>query len=131
MDQVNRFHTDETWRWTRAEQTVLCAGLSLLACTHAPQIGWPRFIAAFMVMDLVGYLPGALAYRRARGEPIAPLYHHLYNVTHSYLSIFAALAVWNVLSGWEWAMLAPLIHLAGDRGIFGNEYKPVSLPFEQ
>jgi hypothetical protein len=30
----------------------------------------------------------------------------------------------------EWAMLAFPIHLSGDRGIFGNVYKPLSLPFE-
>jgi hypothetical protein len=27
-------------------------------------------------------------------------------------------------------MLAFPIHLSGDRGLFGNTYKPVSLPFE-
>jgi hypothetical protein len=39
--------------------------------------------------------------------------------------------VWAVLAGGpEWAMLAVPIHLSGDRGLFGNVYKPVSLPFE-
>ena len=27
-------------------------------------------------------------------------------------------------------MLAVPIHLSGDRGLFGNTYKPASLPFE-
>ena len=41
-------------------------------------------------------------------------------------------AVWAVAGGGlEWAMLAIPLHLAGDRGIFGNGFKPFALPFEE
>ncbi len=131
MDNTNRFHTDETWRWVRAEHTALVLVLCVLVGMHASNLAWGRFIAAFVVIDLVGYLPGAIAFRRAGRGKIAPVYHHLYNVTHSYLIAGAGVGIWVLASGSaEWAMLAVPIHLSGDRGLFGNVYKPVSLPFE-
>jgi hypothetical protein len=42
----------------------------------------------------------------------------------------AGLAIWAWLSGPEWAMLAVPLHLSIDRGVFGNIFKPVALPFE-
>ena len=40
-------------------------------------------------------------------------------------------ALWALAAGhFEWAMLAVPIHLSIDRGLFGNTYKPSSLPFE-
>jgi len=130
MDHVNRFHTDETWRWVRAEHVTLVLVLSALVLVHYRDVAWGRFAAAFVIIDLVGYVPGAIAYRRRGGGPIAPIYHHLYNVMHSYLVMGAAVGLWALAGGFEWAMLAVPIHLSGDRGLFGNVYKPVSLPFE-
>lgn len=131
MDRVNRFHTEETWRWVRAEHTALVLVLSVLVALHAREVAWGRFLTAFVAIDLVGYLPGAIAFRQAGGGRIAPLYHHLYNVTHSYLTAGAAVGLWALAVGSvEWAMLAIPIHLSGDRGLLGNVYKPVSLPFE-
>jgi hypothetical protein len=131
MDSVNRFHTADTWRWVRGEHVALVAALSMLALLHWREVAWGRFVLAFVLIDLVGYVPGAIAYRRAGGGRIAPLYHHLYNLTHSYLVAGALVALWAVAgAGLEWAMLAVPIHLSGDRGLFGNVYKPVSLPFE-
>ena len=103
----------------------------LLVLLHATAVHWPRFVLAFVLIDLVGYLPGAQAFRRARGGPIAPLYHHLYNVTHSFHTAAIVVGGWAVaLGGFEWAMLAIPLHLCGDRGIFGNGPKPVHRPFE-
>ena len=131
MDRVYRFHTEETWRWVRAEHTALVLVLSALVALHAREVAWGRFLGAFVMIDLVGYLPGAIAFRRSGGGRIAPLYHHLYNVTHSYLTAGAAVWLWVLAAGGiEWAMLAIPIHLSGDRGLLGNVYKPVSLPFE-
>jgi hypothetical protein len=98
---------------------------------HLGEIHWGRFALAFLLIDLVGYLPGALAYRRAGGGPIAARFHHLYNFTHSYLTGGVAVALWALALGrLEWAMLAIPLHLSGDRSLFGNTYKPVELPFE-
>jgi hypothetical protein len=131
MDNVNRFHTDETWLLVRAEHVALVLALSTLVALHARETDWGRFFAAFVTIDLVGYIPGAIAFRRAEGARIAPTYHNLYNLTHNYLTAGVAAALWALAAGQlEWAMLALPIHLSGDRGLFGNTYKPVSLPFE-
>lgn len=131
MDAGNRFHTNETWLLMRAEQVVLLIALCVLVALHLGEVRWGRFVFAFVIIDLVGYIPGAIAYRRQGGGKIAPIYHHLYNVTHSYLTAGVAVAVWAACAGgFEWAMLAIPIHYSGDRGIFGNVYKPVELSFE-
>src|SRR5262249_9188092 len=81
MDNRNRFHTPETWLWVRAEHVALLLLLVVLLTLHLSEVHWGRFVLAFLLIDLVGYLPGTVAYRRAGGGRIAPLYHHLYNLT--------------------------------------------------
>jgi hypothetical protein len=136
MDPKNRFHTSASFRLVRAEHCVIVAALVLWLALHVREVRWERFALAFLAIDLIGYLPGAIAWRRRQRDAdapprIAPIYHHLYNVTHSYLTAGAILLAWTALSGQpEWAMLALPIHLSGDRGLFGNTYKPVELPFE-
>ena len=118
-------------QWVRAEHAGAVVVLAALVVAHWSEVAWPRFILAFVAIDVVGYLPGALAFRRARGGPIAPVYHHLYNVTHSYLIAAAAVALWAFARGGaEWAMLAVPIHLSGDRGLLGNAFKPSAAAFE-
>jgi len=119
-------------RWlTRAEYLALMLVSGLLMLLHAREVSWARAAIAFAAIDLIGYLPGARAFRRAGGRPIPPLYHHLYNVTHNFLTAALVTAVWGLATGGlEWAMLALPLHLAGDRGIFGNGFKPAALPFE-
>jgi hypothetical protein len=102
----------------------------LLVVTHLGAVRWGRFALAFALIDLVGYLPGAWAFRRARGGRIAPVFHHLYNVTHSFVSAGLVLSLWAALGGFEWAMLAMPLHLTGDRGLFGNGPKPADRAFE-
>jgi len=119
-------------RWlTRAEYLALMWFSGLLMLLHAGQVSWVRAAIAFAAIDVIGYLPGARAFRRAGNQPIAPLYHHLYNVTHNFLTAAVVTAVWALVAGrFEWAMLALPLHLAGDRGIFGNGFKPTTFPFE-
>jgi hypothetical protein len=117
--------------WMRAEHVAIVVVGSVLALLHWQEIAWIRFIAAFVLIDLVGYLPGAIAVRRANRERIAPVFHLLYNIAHNYVFAGSAVAAWWLLGGGpEWAMLAVPIHLSGDRGLLGNFSKPATLPFE-
>jgi hypothetical protein len=111
--------------------TVVILG-SILGVMHLDQLNWWRFLTVFLLIDLIGYIPGAIAYYRHGGGRILPIYHYLYNITHSYLTAGLIIGIWAFFLGGqlEWAMLAFPIHLSGDRGIFGNVYKPLSLPFE-
>jgi hypothetical protein len=116
----------------RAEALALMTASALLILLHARQVHWARFAVAFVAIDLLGYLPGARAFRRAAGGRIAPLYHHLYNFTHNFLTAAVAIGLWAALGGgFEWAMLAVPLHLYGDRGLFGNGFKPAGRPFER
>lgn len=109
--------------------TVLLAGAVFW---HWSSISWPRFVVAFVAIDLVGYLPGAVAFRKAHGGSIAPLYHWLYNLTHNFVTAAIVVAAWGLVLGrLEWAMLAIPLHLAGDRGVFGNGFKPTDEPFDR
>ena len=131
MDIKNRFHTDSTFLLERAEHGLVVIACSVAALLHWRDMNWLRFVVAFVVLDLVGYIPGAIVYHRQGGGRISAVYHYLYNVTHSYLTAALLVAVWSwSTGGFEWAMLALPIHLSGDRSIFGNIYKPLALPFE-
>lgn len=133
MDIKNRFHTDSTFLLERLEHLMVVIACSAVVLYHWQEVHWIRFVVAFAVLDVIGYIPGAIAYRRRgqHGGRIPAIYHYLYNVTHSYLVAAALAAVWAfAIGGLEWAMLALPIHLSGDRGVFGNIYKPLELPFE-
>jgi hypothetical protein len=131
MDTKNRYHTDSTYLHERLEQVavvIICAVLTLM---HVHELNWWRFIAAFLIIDLIGYIPGAVAFHRHGGGRIPPVYHYLYNITHSYLTAVLLVGLWAIAIGrFEWAMMAFPIHLSGDRGIFGNIFKPIVLHFE-
>ena len=114
----------------RLEHVALVLFCLVLATLHAYDINWFRFVVAFVILDLIGYIPGLLIARKREGYA-APINYFLYNITHSYLTGLAVIGVWGaMIGGPEWAMLAIPIHLSGDRGIFGNSYKEVSRPFE-
>jgi hypothetical protein len=130
MDLRNPLHTAGTYRLARAEQLVLMLACAVLLLWHRHDVNWWRAAVAFTVIDIVGYLPGAIAYRRRKGGPIPAIYHHLYNFAHTYLVVGTGVALWAWASGPEWAMLVVPLHISGDRGLFGNVFKPVGLPFE-
>ena len=55
-----------------------------------------------------------------------------YNLTHNFVTGALLVAAWAALNGGlEWAMLAIPLHLAGDRGLFGNGFKRSDEPFER
>lgn len=130
MDHVNTFDSRATHRLLRGEYAVallVCLGLFL---AHADQVRWLPAVLLFGYIDLVGYLPGALAWRRAGGRPIGRGYYVAYNLMHSALTQAVVAAVWIWWFGAEWALLALPIHLCGDRALFGNFLKPFGVPFE-
>lgn len=115
----------------RLEHVAVLAVAAALVLVNLPQLNWVHFLAVFAAIDLIGYVPGAIAQRRAGTGPISPVFHCLYNFTHSYLVAGLVVGVWALaIGGLEWAMLAAPIHLSIDRGLFGNTLKPTSLPFE-
>jgi hypothetical protein len=130
MDQANPFETPRTFALHRAEYLVGFAVSTGLILANLGEIRWLPFIGLFLYIDLIGYIPGALAFKRAKGRPIPKAYYVLYNVMHSLITQGAVVALWCWLVGPEWALLAIPFHLFGDRGLFGNFMKSFALPFE-
>lgn len=130
MDSHNLFMTRATYRLVRLEYGAALAVAVVLLVQHLGQVRWAAFAGLFLYIDLVGYVPGAIAWRRAGGDLRTRAYHVLYNTMHSLLTAGAVAAVWSLTIGAEWALLALPIHLFGDRSIFGNFLKPFGLSFE-
>ena len=130
MDRFDKSHSEGTYRMVRGEHLLVVIVCSALVITHFHEIDLSRFALLFLSIDALGYLPGRIAYLRSGGGTIAPLYHHLYNFTHSYLTWGLVALAWTYCLGWDWTLLAVAIHLSGDRAIFGNVLKPAGRPFE-
>jgi hypothetical protein len=130
MDTHNLFATKATYRLLRLEYAAGLAAAAVLVVAHVSHIRWPAFVALFVTIDLVGYLPGAVAWRRAADARIHRVYYVLYNSAHSLLTAGAVAAIWSLVAGPEWALLALPLHLFGDRALFGNFMKPFGLSFE-
>ncbi len=134
MDKYNTFHTPKTYALIRLDWAVLMLlGIALLFF-HWREVNWWRFTIAFLLPDLIGTAPGLYYYYALRSGPhrsIPGIIHKLYNFGHCFgvVALFCGLW-WLVTGSLEWAMLAFPIHLAGDRAIFGNIYKPLGTAFE-
>jgi hypothetical protein len=130
MDSHNRFETPATFTLACMEWLALLGICVWLAIAHLGEIRWLVFAGMFAVIDVVGYLPGAVAFRRSRDGRIHRGYYVAYNAMHSLLTGGALVGAWALLVRPEWALLAVPIHLLGDRGLFGNTLKPFGVPFE-
>ena len=109
---MRRRSTESSWSYTAVDAGFLIERLPPQRCRH-------------------NVWRGSHGLERQGGGAIASVYHYLYNFAHTYLVVGAGVGVWAwVIGGFEWAMLAVPLHLAIDRGIFGNVFKPVTLAFE-
>jgi len=130
VDNLNRFETEATHAVARAEWFLALVVVVVLAVAHLDEIDWVAFVALFLIIDIIGYIPGAIAYRRSADHAVAKGYYVAYNVMHSFLTAAAIAAAWSLIFGPEWALLALPIHLCGDRALFGNTMKPFGISFE-
>ncbi|MBP2706824.1 hypothetical protein JOL79_23745 [Microbispora sp. RL4-1S] len=130
MDQKNPFETPNTYRLHRSEYLVGFGISTALIVWHWHEIRWLPAIGLFLYIDLIGYIPGAIAFHRSKTKRISKVYYVLYNTMHSLITQTAVAGLWMWLIGPEWALLVIPFHLFGDRGLFGNFLKPFDLPFE-
>lgn len=130
MDQKNPFESPITFKLHRAEYLVFFAISIVLTIIHFGEINWWAWAGLFLYIDLIGYIPGAIAFRRSKDGRISKAYYVLYNTMHSLVTQTVVVGLWLWLIGPEWALLAIPFHVYGDRGLFGNFLKPFGLPFE-
>jgi hypothetical protein len=130
MDPVNTFDTRATHRAVRAEYGLLAASCGYLLWRKRREVRWPVALGLFLYNDTLGYVPGAIAYRRSSDKKIPKSYYVAYNTMHSGVWGSIAAAAWARFVRPEWAMLGIPLHIGIDRGLFGNTLKPFSVPFE-
>ena len=130
MDLHNTFFTPRTAAHARLEWAGLLVVAAMLTLTHLRDVSWLLFGGLFVVIDVVGYLPGMLAYRRSASGGIPRAYYVLYNTMHSLATWTVLLGLATLVWGWQWAFLAVPIHLLGDRSLFGNSPKSFGVSFE-
>ncbi|MFI9626379.1 hypothetical protein [Streptomyces sp. NPDC052042] len=130
MDHVNRFESRTTFALLRLEYGVALVVCSVLFLLHLSEVRWWPAVLLFVYIDVIGYLPGAVAHRRARGGDIPKVYYVLYNTMHSLVTNAIVVGTWALVAGFEWALLAVPIHLCGDRALFGNFLKSFKVRFE-
>ncbi len=130
MDAVNRFESTTTYRLIRLEYLIGLGMAFFFLFAHLGEVNWWVFAGLFAYIDLIGYIPGAVAFHRSRTKRISKAYYVLYNTMHSLVTQSAVALLWALLVKPEWALLALPIHLCGDRALFGNFLKPFSVTFE-
>ncbi|WP_316525467.1 hypothetical protein [Kitasatospora brasiliensis] len=130
MDHLNRYESKVTYRLLRAEYGVALVLSAVLLLWHITEVRWLPAVLLFAYIDLIGYIPGAIAYRRAKDGRIPKAYYVLYNTMHSFVTQAVVVGAWVAISGFEWALLVVPVHLCGDRAIFGNFLKSFRVPFE-
>ncbi|MFJ5271735.1 hypothetical protein [Streptomyces sp. NPDC088358] len=130
MDGHNLCQTPTTYRLLRLEYLLgllVAAGFFL---AHLAEVRWWVAVGLFTYVDVIGYLPGALAYHRSPDRQVSRVYYVLYNTMHSLSVQGLVLGAWVLAYGWEWALLVLPIHLFGDRALFGNFAKSFTVSFE-
>jgi hypothetical protein len=130
MDAANRFDTTTTYRLIRLEYLIALIVSFYFLFANLGEIRWWAFILLFVYIDVIGYIPGAIAFHRSSTKQISKVYYVLYNVMHSMATQFAVAMLWAAAFGFEWALLALPLHLCGDRALFGNFLKPFRVSFE-
>jgi hypothetical protein len=130
MDMKNPFESPVTYRLHRAEYFVGLLVVSALIIIHIGEIRWLPALLLFAYIDLIGYIPGAIAFHRSKDGRISKVYYVLYNVMHSMITQAVVAGLWAWLVQPEWALLFLPWHLFGDRSVFGNFLKPFGVTFE-
>jgi hypothetical protein len=134
MDKENLFFTRRSYNLERLDWAILMLLAFALVVFYWREVHWWRFVFAFLFPDLIGTFPGLYTYyARRSGEhrSVPAVIHRLYDFGHSFGGVVLFCGLWWLVTGsLEWAMLAFPIHLAGDRSVFGNIYKPLGVAFE-
>ncbi|MDN5760948.1 MAG: hypothetical protein L0H41_01335 [Microlunatus sp.] len=130
MDARNTFETPTTAKLARLEWLGFLLVATALTIMHWSAINWWLFVGLFVIIDVIGYLPGRIAHQRSHDGSVAGVYYVLYNTMHCLFTWTVILSAATLLVGWQWAMLAVPLHLLGDRALFGNSLKPFGVPFE-
>lgn len=134
MDKHNTFLTRATYNLVRLDWAIIMLLALAVVVVYWREVDWWRFAFAFLLPDLIGTFPGLYVYYSRRSgdhRSIPGVIHKLYNAGHCFAGVLLFCGLWWLVTGkLELAMLGFVIHLAGDRSVFGNIYKPLGTAFE-
>jgi hypothetical protein len=130
MDTRNLFESTTTYRLIRLEYLVGLIVSFYFFFAHLGEVQWLPAVLLFVYIDLIGYIPGAIAFHRSKTKRISKVYYVLYNTMHSMATQAVVVIAWCLLFGPSWTLLVIPIHLFGDRALFGNFLKPFAVQFE-
>jgi hypothetical protein len=130
MSTEQAFGHRQNYLTTRAEYVGALAVAAVAFLWHIGEVRWGPAVLLFLYIDLIGYIPGLIAYLLSKDGRIHPGFHVLYNLMHTWLTAGPVVLLWAWLVRPEWALLVVPLHLFGDRGLLGNYAKPIGLPFE-
>lgn len=130
MDIKNLYHTRVTFNLHRLEYFIALLLCLYLLFLNYQEVNWILFIGLFSYIDIIGYIPGLIAYKMSTDGRVKPIYYVLYNTAHHGVVALLVLLLVYQFYGVNWAFLAVPIHLCGDRGLLGNFFKPFSAFFE-
>lgn len=130
MDTVNHFFTKYTALNARAEYALGFVGCLALMIANWDALNFWLAIALFTYIDLIGTVPGLLAFHRSPDGQIPKIYYVLYNVLHSAVTQGLVIIAFIQAFGFQWALLGIPTHLCVDRAMFNNYPKPFGLAFD-
>lgn len=96
---------------------ILCVLLTIIM--HR-QINFYYYILLFLLIDLVGYIPGRIWNYFYGDERTLNIFYKLYNFCHNLVLITLISLIWLYLFKNDYSFIALYAHLFLDRGIFGN-----------
>ncbi len=134
MDKFNMFFTRTLYNMVRLDWLCIMTILIVAVAVNWREVDWARFIIMFWIIDIIGTAPAMyFDYRNKREGNTGDVPRWCvvsYNVCHSFFTVSIVTLAWFFISGVEWAMLAMPMHLAADRGVFGNIYRSFGLKFQ-
>ena len=129
MDTVNTFETPNTRLMVRGEYFFLLLVSIGITLYNWDEVRIIPLLILFGYIDLIGYIPGAIAYRKFNGN-VPKFFYYLYNINHNFVTAAMVALAWCYFVEPEWALMGIPIHLFGDRSLFGNQFKSRQFSFE-
>lgn len=84
------------------------------------KINFIYYIVFFLLIDLIGYMPGRL-WNFFKGDGnTSKIFYKLYNVCHNLVVITVVSIIWLYFFNNDYSFLALYTHLFLDRGVLGN-----------
>lgn len=84
------------------------------------QINIIYYLVFFLLIDLIGYIPGRIWNLLKGDNDTAKIFYKLYNLCHNFATITIISLIWLYFVNNDYSFIALYTHLFLDRGLLGN-----------